>query len=271
MNTPASGSGGQEAGKPEGGTFGVDAPKVPFALGTVALLLTIVGCVLMITKGFVPGLVTLIFALFFGLSACSYLYTALQGKFVWWADLLDDARLKGSEYAVDLGCGRGAVLVSLAKRLTTGRVSGIDLWRIQDQSGNDIEATKNNARVCGVEDRVELNTGNITTLPYDDGQFDLVVSSLAIHNLKAREDRRKAISEAVRVLEPGGKIIIADISHAEEYADWLSQAGMESVRLQDLGVRGWWGGPWMPTGVVTASRPGRRLIRTELAHSPTRF
>ena len=129
--------------------------------------------------------------------------------------MLDDARLKGDEYAVDLGCGRGAVLISLAKRLKTGRVSGIDLWRSQDQSGNDIEATKQNARVCGVEDRVELNTGNITTLPYYDGQFDLVVSSLAIHNLKAREDRRQAITEAVRVLEHGGKIIIADISHTD--------------------------------------------------------
>ena len=149
-------------------------------------------------------------------------------------------------------------MISLAKRLTTGRDSGIDLWCSRDQYGNDIEATKHNARACGVEDRVELNTGNITTLPYHDGQFDLVVSSLALHNLKAREDRRRAITEAVRVLEPGGKIIIADISHAEEYADWLTEAGMESVTLQDLGVRGWWGGPWMATCAVTANRPGRQ-------------
>jgi len=189
---------------------------VPLALGATAVLLVIIGIVLMITNGLVAGLVAVIFGLFFGLCVFSYLYTTLYGKFVWWSDLLDDAGLRGNECAVDLGCGRGAVLVSLAKRLTRGRVSGIDLWRSRDQSGNDIEATKHNARACGVADRVELNTGNITTLPYDDGQFDLVVSSLAIHNLKAREDRRQAITEAVRVLEPGGKIIIADISHAED-------------------------------------------------------
>jgi SAM-dependent methyltransferase len=258
MNVPASGSGGHEAERPEGGEFGVDAPKVLVVMAAVALLLVIICCVLMITNKFGAGMVTMIFAAFFVLCAFSYLYTTLYGKFVWWADLLDDARLKGDEYAVDLGCGRGAVLISLAKRLKTGRVSGIDLWRSRDQSGNDIEAIKHNARVCGVEDRVELNTGNITTLPYYDGQFDLVVSSLAIHNLKAREDRRQAITEAIRVLEPGGKIIIADISHTDEYADWLTEAGMESVTLQDLGVRGWWGGPWMPTSAVTASRPGGR-------------
>jgi arsenite methyltransferase len=258
---PASGSGSQEAGKPEGGIFGIDAPTVPAVLGVAALLLAVIGCLLMITHEFAPGLVAVIFAIFVGLCAFSYLYTTVRGKFVCWADLLDDARLKGDEYAVDLGCGRGAVLISLAKRLTTGRVSGIDLWRSHDQSGNDIDATKHNARVCGVEDRVELNTGNITTLPYHDAQFDLVVSSLAIHNLKAREERRQAITEAVRVLEPGGKIIITDISHTEEYADWLAAEGMESVTLQDLGVRGWWGGPWMPTSAVTASRPGRPGVR----------
>ncbi len=261
MNPAASASGVQEAGKPEGATFGVDAPVVPLVLGGAALVLAVTGIVLMITSGLIGGLVAVIFGLFLGLCVFSYLYTTLQGKFVWWADLLDDAGLKGDECAVDLGCGRGAVLISLAKRLTRGRVLGIDLWRSRDQSGNDIEATKHNARVCAVEDRVELNTGNITTLPYDDGQFDLVVSSLAIHNLKAPEDRRQAIAEAVRVLEPGGKIIIADISHAEEYADWLTEAGMESVTLQDLGVRGWWGGPWMPTSAVTANRPGRSNAR----------
>ena len=79
MTRPASGSGDHEAGKPEGGTFGVDAPKVPAALGATAVLLIMIGCLLMITEGFVPGLVTLIFALFFGLCALSYLYTTLYG------------------------------------------------------------------------------------------------------------------------------------------------------------------------------------------------
>ena len=91
MNPPASASGGQEAGKPEGATFGVDAPVVPLVLGGAASLLAITGIVLMITSGLVGGLVAVIFGLFLGLCVFSYLYTTLQGKFVWWADLLDDA------------------------------------------------------------------------------------------------------------------------------------------------------------------------------------
>ena len=115
MSMPASGSGGQEAGKPEGGTFGIDAPTVPAVLGVAALLLAVIGCLLMITHEFAPGLVAVIFAIFVGLCALSYLYTTVRGKFVCWADLLDDARLKGDEYAVDLGCGRGAVLISFGR------------------------------------------------------------------------------------------------------------------------------------------------------------
>ena len=61
MNPPASAAGGQEAGKPEGATFGVDAPMVPLALGGTALLLVIIGIVLMITSGLVAGLVAVIF------------------------------------------------------------------------------------------------------------------------------------------------------------------------------------------------------------------
>jgi hypothetical protein len=95
MTVPASGSGGHEAEKPAGGTFGVDAPKVPVILGAAALLLVILGCVLMITNRFAPGVVSLIFASFLGLCALSYLYTNLQGNFVWWDVLLYYARLKG--------------------------------------------------------------------------------------------------------------------------------------------------------------------------------
>ena len=109
MTVPASGSGGHEAERPEGGAFGVDAPKVLVVMGVAALLLVIICCALMITDRSGAGLVTMIFAAFFVLCAFSYLYTTLHGKFVWWADLLDDARLKGDEYAVDLGCGRGGL------------------------------------------------------------------------------------------------------------------------------------------------------------------
>ena len=83
-----------------------------------------------------------------------------------------------------MGCGRGAVLLMAAQHLTTGRAVGVDLWRTVDQSGNSAEATRRNAVAEGVADRVELHTADMTALPFEGNSFDLVLSSLAIHNIR---------------------------------------------------------------------------------------
>ena len=56
---------------------------------------------------------------------------------------------------------RGAVLVAVARRLTTGRVTGIDLWSTHDQSGNARDVTLRNAPLEGVADRVTIQTGDM--------------------------------------------------------------------------------------------------------------
>jgi len=66
----------------------------------------------------------------------SYLYSTLRGKFLIWARLLDDLHLHGDEDLLDVGCGRGAVLLAAALRLPDGRAVGADLWRRRDQTGN---------------------------------------------------------------------------------------------------------------------------------------
>jgi ubiquinone/menaquinone biosynthesis C-methylase UbiE len=175
-----------------------------------------------------------------------------------WAKLLDGLALRGDEQVLDLGCGRGAVLLAAASRLTTGRAVGIDLWRKADQSGNAAEATWQNAVAERVAERVELCTADMTALPFDDGCFDLVLSSVAIHNVKGRADRDRAIEEAVRVLRPGGRLVIADIFATGEYCTQLTQLGMTDVARHGLGWRMWWTGPWLPTRLVTATkRPTR--------------
>ena len=173
-----------------------------------------------------------------------YLHTTLRGKFVVWAELLDQLNLRGDERILDLGCGRGAVLLMAAQHLTTGRAVGVDLWRSVDQSGNSPEATRRNAIAEGVADRVELHTGDMTALPFEDDSFDVVVSSLAIHNISGSAGREKAISEAVRVLRPGGRLMIADIRATRQHQAQLAKIGMSEVARRRLGWRFWWGGPW---------------------------
>jgi SAM-dependent methyltransferase len=183
------------------------------------------------------------------------LHTTLRGKFVVWAELLDELKLRGDERILDLGCGRGAVLLLAAQHLTTGRAVGVDLWRGFDQSGNRAEATRRNAAAEGVADRVELHTADMTALPFEDNSFDVVVSSLAIHNIEGRAGRQKAIDEAVRVLRPGGRLLIADLRGTSQHQARLAAIGMRDVRRTRLGWRSWWGGPWAPTRLVTATKP----------------
>ena len=195
------------------------------------------------------------YAAFFLANAISFLYTTRRGKFREWDDLIDDLDLRGNERVLDMGCGRGAVLTAVARRLTTGRVTGIDLWSTHDQSGNSRDVTMRNASLEGVSDRIDIETGDMRALPFPDGAFDVVVSSLAIHNIRSQAGRAQAVAEAWRVLKGGGRLAIADIRATARYAHTLKALGATGVARRRLGWRFWYGNPFAGTSLVTASKP----------------
>ncbi|WP_442790256.1 class I SAM-dependent methyltransferase [Nocardia sp. CDC153] len=191
-----------------------------------------------------------LFAVQFGL----YLHATRWGKFVVWDRLLDEMGLRGDERLLDMGCGRGAVLLAAARRLPNGRAVGVDLWRTVDQSGNAQDVTERNAEAEGVADRVELHTADMTELPFGAGEFDVVVSSLAIHNIPSAALRRAAVREALRVVRPGGRLVLVDIFKTSEYQRALEEFGALEVEDRSVGWRMWWGGPWVASRIVTATR-----------------
>jgi arsenite methyltransferase len=235
--------------------YGFDAPHVPVLLGAAGLVLALIGVGLLVWGGTPWSAIgPLLAALFFLLSAGTYVHTTRAGKFAVWRRLLAEAGLRGDERLLDMGCGRGAVLVQAARLLPAGKAVGLDLWRSLDQSGNRLETTLANAEAEGVGDRVELHTGDMRRMPFPDAAFDVVVSSVAIHNIHPAADRGQAIGEAVRVLRPGGRLIVADINATPAYARRLQELGMEDVRRRPLGWRFWYGGPWVAASAVTARR-----------------
>ncbi len=236
------------------GNYGIDAPYAPLGLGLSALIPFGLAIANVRAGAMRPAVINGLASLWMWLITGSYLYTTMRGKFVVWFAVLDQLDLRGDETLLDMGCGRGAVLLMAAQRLDSGRAHGVDLWLSRDQSGNAAATTERNAALEGVADRVELHTGDMTALPFPDQSFDVVVSSLAIHNISGNTARLGAISEAARVLRPGGKLAIADIRHVPAYARRLQELGMHDIRTRGLGWRFWYGGPWARARLVTARK-----------------
>ena len=239
--------------KPKG-EYGFDAPYVPalMVLGSLPLWF---GGVRAAIRGDALGVAMMgVSAAFLVFCAGTFIFTTRTGKFMVWDELLSGLGLTGAERVLDVGCGRGAVLLLAAKRLSSGRATGIDLWQAQDQSGNSFAATQRNAVVEGVSERVELQTGDMRELPFGDATFDVIVSSLAIHNVPDAEGRAKAVREIARVLKPGGRALLADFKFTGDYAKTLEGAGLVEVRSRGLGVRFWYGGPWAATTLVSAKK-----------------
>lgn len=238
------------------GAYGFDEPIWPCLLGFVGLLFLLSGFVSWWVFTLpILGLLLGVCAGIFFLNVASYLYTTRRGKFQVWADILLHLGLQGDEQVLDMGCGRGAVLLMAARLLPSGQATGIDVWRTHEQSGNALSVTQMNAQREGVAERVALHTADMRHLPFPDASFDLVVSSLAIHNISDLQGRLQAIDEAVRVLKPGGRLVIADFRATSQYAKRLSELAMAGITHQTLSWHFWYGGPWAAPTLVKAQKP----------------
>jgi len=225
-------------GNPPKADYGLDAPVIVKRMFTrggwsvaTALALYIINhdqypatsLRLLIVLGFI-GLV-------FWAVGAFMIWSSRAGKIALRDRLLDQLQFKGDEKVLDVGCGRGLMLIGAAKRLKSGKATGIDVWNPADLSGNSADATKQNAKIEGVSDRVRIENGDARKLVYPDNHYDVVLSSLAIHNIPEKAERDQAFREMWRVLKPGGRLLIFDIFHTAAYAKLLRDQGATDVTL----------------------------------------
>lgn len=194
-----------------------------------------------------------------------YLYASLKGKFDLWDELLSglsDKELRAP--SLDVGCGRGMVLLAVAQRkksllsntataATVHPAFGVDIFNSADQTGNAPTATYMNAAALDVLNQTVLHSADFTALPFADDVFALVTASLSIHNAPP-EGRHKAIAETARVCRPGGLILVVDLlGYVADYKRKLESEGWHDVRVDMGGARVMFGG-W-PCQILKARKP----------------
>src|SRR5271165_6359891 len=105
------------------------------------------------------------------------IWSSRTGKLQMRDRLLDSITWKGDEKVLDIGCGRGLLLIGAAKRLQTGKASGVDLWSKEELSDNSPEAVRDLATAEGVLPKIKIETADAQKLPLPDASFDVVLSS----------------------------------------------------------------------------------------------
>jgi ubiquinone/menaquinone biosynthesis C-methylase UbiE len=158
------------------------------------------------------------------------------------------ARLESGQSVLDVGCGTGSLAIAAKQRVgPTGTVYGIDA------SPEMIARASKKARKAGVD--VTFANGVVEDLPFPDGRFDAVLSTLMLHHLP-RAAREQCAREMRRVLKPGGRVLAVDFGGAtgqrkgliehfhrhgrvdvHDIVKLLGNAGLEIIDSGAVGVR----------------------------------
>lgn len=119
-----------------------------------------------------------------------------------------DAALPSGSRLLDVGCGGGHISRSLADWKTDLQITGLDL------SVEQIERARHAA--IGYGDRLSYVVGSATALPFEDHSFDALIS---VGSIKHWSDRALGLRECVRVVRPGGLLLITEADRSCRFED----------------------------------------------------
>ncbi len=117
-------------------------------------------------------------------------------------DLLSNDR----DTVLDAGCGSGRTTIALTRAHRYARIVALDRFDAEYIEEGGRKLLERNLRIGGIADRVTVEKGDITALPFSDGAFDSAVSAHVMDHLGPNKER--GLGEIVRVLKPGGRFLL---------------------------------------------------------------
>ena len=110
--------------------------------------------------------------------------------------------LGGRGHMLDIGTGPGHMPILVCQAISSSTVVGVDM------SQHMLKIAGQHLAASGLTDRISYQLADAKRLPWPDGAFDTVYSNTILHHIP---DPRPYLCEAVRVLRPGGVLLIRDL------------------------------------------------------------
>ena len=130
------------------------------------------------------------------------------------------AHLRTGMDLLDVGCGPASITADLAERVAPGRVVALDA------AAGALEAARATLRDRGLSEQVEVTSGDVMALPFEDASFDVVHAHQVLQHLA---DPVGALAEMRRLTRPGGIVAVRDAVYSA--MTWFPEpAGMEQWR-----------------------------------------
>ena len=156
-----------------------------------------------------------------------------------WDLVIEKLPWNGQGKALDIGTGAGGLAIQLAKRFPESNVWGIDYWgKTWNYSKQQCEK---NAKIEGVAERLIFQKASASNLPFNDSEFDAIVSNFVYHEVRDTKDRRKLINESLRVLKKGGNFSLQDTFNnkkkygkLEDLINQIKEWGIQQVTFAEI-------------------------------------